>query len=942
MTRSKIRVRCERFFGTLLTVSLLALALQWNAMPSAHAAGTSYYINNQVTCNDSYAGTLQTSNGTNGPWCNVSNVNAKVFSSGDTIWLARGATWTSQTMTFTESGSAGSPITIDAYGSGARPILKGTNQATDRAIKLTDVSNWTIRNLEVSNTGSGILFYYTSKSHENITISGIYVHDNVGIVKGVPSNADNIFFSSGILFTGNGLSVGTGEYVVRNIDISDVEGTHNQDSINFDWNNGGALGGSTAPTLATQNIKLSNLYLHDDNGHVGSYQSNSCSDSLRFVGVKNATLMDSTLDNEASCYSVSGTAAVFVGITDGMKFINNVIINTPSTSSPDETGIDYEVRNDNSVVRGNYFGGNNGPGFEFLTINGTSDSSLNHAVDGNTFVGNGGGGIKSQGDGGGVVHPSGTISNNMFSGPTAFLTTGGGGTFASMTVTNTKSVSAAGDIYNAPMGFGGTQGTSPWTTVNWRYQYKPSGGAWANLPSYDSTAKLWYQNATYPWQQSASKFNLSPGPCSSCDVGKAWTAPKAGTVSIRGQVLKAVTAGGDGVKARITKNGTTIWPVSGSDQTIAYNDGSGYSTHLDGIAVASGDVIRFEVGNGGAGDDQYDTVSWAPTVAYTGSTGVTGGETFAYDWGFGSSTEGWTNGNQISQSANGGINTLTISGSDPWMYSPGSLGIDASRYKWVKIRMKNNTSGANIAEVFFTTAADGTFTQAKSTSAVTTGSDADYKEYVFDFSGVAGWTGTITQLRFDPIANATGTVQLDSVRVSDKGPSGTGLRLDVTNDSTATANRYVYKRFSDDAVTFQAGDRIEYDVKLLGNTGAAGGLDIYNSDGSYFRDQGDWSDQNGLSGHPGTDLAGYAYNQWYHRSLTVPAAMVGKTSAYWIAAGELDTASVSYGAIYDNIVVVRSGSTAATIFAGAGDNNLSANQLSSGIASSAFTTPSVP
>ena len=601
--------RRSRIFSSIATTALLAIAFSTLDATASFAVGTNYYINNQGACNDSWAGTVPSSVGNNGPWCNVSNVNSKAFVAGDSILLARGATWTSQPMQFTESGNAGNPITIDAYGSGARPILKGTNLATDRGIRLSNVSNWTIRNLEVSDTGTGVLFFYDTKFHENIVLNNLYVHRNVGIVKGVPTNSDNIYFSSGIGFTGTGLVVNSNEYVIRNVDISDIEGAHNQDSIAIDWYTGYAISG-TALTNTTQNVKLSNLYLHDDDGHVGSYQSNSCSDSLRIVAAKNVTLTDSYLNNESSCFSASGTAAIFIGITDGVRFINNVISNVPNTGSVDQTGLDYEIFNDNSVVKGNYFGGNAGPGFEFLTINGTADSSSNHTVDGNTFLGNGGGGIKQEGNGGGTLRPSGTITNNLFSGPSTFLTTGNGGSFSDMTVSNTKAVSTSSDVYNAPVGFGSTQGGNSWS-----YQYRPSGGSWANLPNYDSVGKSWYQSTNSPWEQSASMFRLHPGACANCDVARAWTAPKAGTISIRGQVLKADTLGGDGVVARISKNDSRVWP-SGSDQAITFDDGAGVATHLDALSVNAGDVIRFEVGRG-SGNDNNDATSWAPTVAYT-------------------------------------------------------------------------------------------------------------------------------------------------------------------------------------------------------------------------------------------------------------------------------------------------------------------------------------
>ena len=738
----------------LLVVSLFALSF----IVGAKAFAASYYINNTVTCSDTNAGTAQTSGGGNGPWCNISNVTGKTFAPGDQILLARGATWTSQVMRFTNSGTASNYITLDAYGTGNRPIIRGSGLATttglatdianERAVVLTNASYWNIRNLEISRVAAGLLFKYTTLFHEGINISNIYVHHINGIVRNVPANTDSIYFSSGIVFTGSGLTVGATDYVVRNITIDSLEGTHNQNSISINWFNG-ALGG-TNPENATQNVTMNRLYLHDDDGNDGAYQSTSCSDGLAFIGTNNATLMDSVINNEASCHAPSGTAAIFVGKAKNIKFINNIITNVPNTNSNDETGLDLEIFNDSMKFYSNYWGGNNGAGFECLLINGANDWCSNNDIGGNIFVGNGEGGIKSVGNGGGVTKPTGIIHDNIFNGATAFLTTLNGGSWSQVTETNTKTIYSASRIYSAPVGFSGTQGTNAWS-----YQYY-NGSVWANLAYYDAVSKVWQTSSSVTIPQ-VSQFGLHPASTSTQTIARTWTAPTTGSVSIRGQVLKSDTGGGNGIVARITKNGTRIWPAA-SDQTIAYNDRIGVAQVLDNVSVTTGDVIRFEV-NSIANNNSYDMTSWAPTIAYTSTTGV------VYDWGFDLTTEGWTNGNQLSQAVSGGINTVTSSGTDPVMYSGDNLNFSASAYKYVKVKLKNNTS-STASQLFFTTTTDTAWTEAKSIVKTITASDSDYKEYLFDFSAVGGWTGTIKQLRWDPVA-AAGTVNVDYIRISD-------------------------------------------------------------------------------------------------------------------------------------------------------------------------------
>lgn len=134
-------------------------------------------------------------------------------------------------------------------------------------------------------------------------------------------------------------------------------------------------------------------------------------------------------------------------------------------------------------------------------------------------------------------------------------------------------------------------------------------------------------------------------------------------------------------------------------------------------------------------------------------------------------------------------------------------------------------------------------------------------------------------------------------------PTGDILKLVVYNNSTQ--NHYYYNKLSTASYTFQSGDYIEYDVKVLDNVGSAGGIDIITTDGLNFRDQVGWQDQNGISGHPYTDIKDLAYGKWYHRKLAVPSSMLGKTVSRWDVAGANNTNNLMYTAVYDNIVVTN-------------------------------------
>jgi hypothetical protein len=62
-------------------------------------------------------------------WKTIAKVNQKTFAPGDQILFNRGCTWR-ELLTVPSSGTPGHPITFGAYGSGANPIITGSNLIT--------------------------------------------------------------------------------------------------------------------------------------------------------------------------------------------------------------------------------------------------------------------------------------------------------------------------------------------------------------------------------------------------------------------------------------------------------------------------------------------------------------------------------------------------------------------------------------------------------------------------------------------------------------------------------------------------------------------------------------------------------------------------------------------------------------------------------------------
>ena len=104
-------------FNTIRMILCVVLAL---VLFSSVSWAATYYVSN--TGSDSSSGTS-----TGSPWKTVSKVNSRSFSPGDNILFERGDQWIEQLTISSSGSSSGGNVTFGAYGSGARPILNGSN-----------------------------------------------------------------------------------------------------------------------------------------------------------------------------------------------------------------------------------------------------------------------------------------------------------------------------------------------------------------------------------------------------------------------------------------------------------------------------------------------------------------------------------------------------------------------------------------------------------------------------------------------------------------------------------------------------------------------------------------------------------------------------------------------------------------------------------------------
>ncbi len=123
---------------------LLVLAACFALASAPAALATTYYVD-PAGGNDSWNGTSPST-----AWQNLTKVNTVTFSPGDQILLKAGSVWNGQQLYPKGSGSAGSPITVDMYDTGAKPLINAAG-AHQEAVHLYNQEYWEIGNLEVTN-----------------------------------------------------------------------------------------------------------------------------------------------------------------------------------------------------------------------------------------------------------------------------------------------------------------------------------------------------------------------------------------------------------------------------------------------------------------------------------------------------------------------------------------------------------------------------------------------------------------------------------------------------------------------------------------------------------------------------------------------------------------------------------------------------------------------
>lgn len=305
----------------------LAFILMLLLAGQADANGPFYVDPDAATGGD---GTTQALVGAHCAWDSLADITAAALTAPATVYLQKGHTF-SVRLTWPESGSAGNLYTLDAYGTGANPIIDGDSisllisaksyvtvnnvdftGATAYGFQITGNSSYiTLNNCSVYGNGTYGCYVSagTSAAISNITISGCNVHDGTGNGIYLNCSGSPLGTLSTVLVTGTTISANTGDGLNCTATGGGITGlTVTQCTIS---NNGGGGAGSG------DGIAL-------DSGDVATIFRCSFSGNLKsaFVGTSTST---ATLYSNVATVPSSGTVSGFILNGSAYTVANNTL-----------------------------------------------------------------------------------------------------------------------------------------------------------------------------------------------------------------------------------------------------------------------------------------------------------------------------------------------------------------------------------------------------------------------------------------------------------------------------------------------------------------------------------------------------------------------------------------------------------------------------------------
>jgi hypothetical protein len=312
-------------------------------------AQSTYYIDCSATSNGS--GTQSS------PWNSLSSANATTFVAGNAILLQRGTTCSGR-LSPTGSGSSGSPITIDAYGTGALPLINGGSN--EEALKLFNQQYWEIKDLEI--TGGSLYGIYIGGNAANTPLNHIHL-SNLDVHGASFQSAKR--GDSGEVFIATS---GTGE-VLNDVVIDGVTAHDSTVSEGILVSAGGAYTGTNgaAQTLGSD-VTVQNSTAHDVSG-----------DGILIMELTTGLLQNNVVYNTGICSGCTGSTptGLWEWYCHSCTVQNNESYANQSWAG-DGGDFDIDYYNNDNIVQYNY--GHDAYGYCVSVFGSEDTASLNNVV----------------------------------------------------------------------------------------------------------------------------------------------------------------------------------------------------------------------------------------------------------------------------------------------------------------------------------------------------------------------------------------------------------------------------------------------------------------------------------------------------------------------------------------------------------------------------------
>ena len=324
--RTLLRARTLAGAASLSTLTFIACGGSGTQV-SGGQQPTTYYVDCSAATNGS--GTQSS------PWNTLANPNAVVFQASDQLLLNRGTTCTGP-LTPIGSGSNTAPIVIDAYGTGAQPIIDGGTAPA--AVQLINQQYWEINNLEI--VGGALYGIYIFGNVDNVNLTHFYLHNlNVHGVHHVSTTRDD---SGEVYFSSTGMHAVMNEILIDGVMAHDTQGS---EGIVVYAGGGWTLADRSDQQLGN-NITVQNSTAHDVGG-----------DGILIMTVSNGLMQNNVTYHTGLCSACTGStpSALWEWFCHTCTVQNNESYSNQTWGQGYDGGdFDLDYYNTSNIVQYNY------------------------------------------------------------------------------------------------------------------------------------------------------------------------------------------------------------------------------------------------------------------------------------------------------------------------------------------------------------------------------------------------------------------------------------------------------------------------------------------------------------------------------------------------------------------------------------------------------------